>query len=108
MKKVLEKRKDIAFYIKLFPLPMHKGAYDKSKAIICENSLALLEDAFGRKELPKPKCETSQVDENLELGRKLGINGTPAIIFPDGSLVSGALDADSIITQAVKDSPPKK
>lgn len=102
MKKVLEKRKDIAFYIKLFPLPMHKGSYDKSKAILCEDSLALLDNAFAGKEIPKPKCETSQVDDNLKLGQKLGINGTPTMIFPDGSLVSGALDADSIISQVVK------
>ena len=46
MKKVLEKRKDIAFFIKMFPLPMHKNAYDKSKAILCgKNPAALLDDA---------------------------------------------------------------
>jgi protein-disulfide isomerase len=103
MKKVLEKRKDIAFYIKLFPLPMHKGSYAKSKAIICENSLTLLEDAFAHKDLPKPSCGTDQVDQNLALGKKLGITGTPALIFPDGSLASGALDADSIIKRVEKE-----
>jgi len=35
MKKVVSERKDIAFYIILYPLPMHKEAYGKSKAIIC-------------------------------------------------------------------------
>lgn len=103
MKKVLEKRKDIAFYIKLFPLPMHKGSYAKSKAIICENSLSLLDDAFAHKDLPKPSCETDKVDENLALGKKLGISGTPALIFPDGSLVPGALDADAIIKKVEKE-----
>lgn len=102
MKKVLEKRKDIAFYIKLFPLPMHKDAARKAKAIICEKSLALLDDAFEHKAIPDPKCETDQVDENIKLAQKFGINGTPTMIFPDGSLVSGALDADSIIDQVVK------
>ena len=103
MKKVLEKRKDIAFYIKLFPLPMHKGSYAKCKAIICENSLTLLDDAFAHKDLPKPSCETTQVDDNLALGKKLGITGTPALIFPDGSLVSGGLSADSIIQKVEKE-----
>lgn len=97
MKKVIEKRKDIAFYLKMYPLPMHKGSYAKAKAIICENSLSLLEDAFAHKELPKPSCETKQVDENIALAKKLGITGTPALIFPDGLLVSGAMNADSII-----------
>ena len=99
MKKVIEERKDIAFYIKMFPLPMHAGAYDKAKAIVCEKSLALLEDAFAKKELPKPKCDTKAIDENIKLAEKLGITGTPAVIFPDGRVVAGAMDAKAIIGQ---------
>ncbi len=97
MKQVIAQRKDIAFYVKMFPLPMHKGAYDKAKAIVCEKSLGLLEDAFAGKELPKPKCETKAVDESMELARKLGINGTPALILPDGRLIPGYKDAKSIM-----------
>jgi thiol:disulfide interchange protein DsbC len=54
MKKVVADRKDIAFYIKLFPLKSNLEAYEKSKAILCEKSLSLLEDAFAKKPLPKP------------------------------------------------------
>jgi thiol:disulfide interchange protein DsbC len=97
MKKVVAERKDIVFYIKMYPLPMHKDAYDKAKAIVCEKSLALLEDAFEKKPLPKPKCETTVIDENIKLAQKLGISGTPALIFPDGKVAAGALDAKSII-----------
>ena len=50
IKKVLAKRKDIVF-IKMFPLPMHKGAYERAKAIVCEKSLALLEDSFESESL---------------------------------------------------------
>jgi len=102
MKKVVAERKDIAFYIKMFPLPMHKDAYDKAKAIVCEKSLALLDDAFDKKPLPKPTCETTVVDENIKLAQKLGIAGTPAIIFPDGKIVPGALDAKAIIEKIGK------
>ena len=102
MKKVIEKRKDIAFYIKLFPLAMHKDAYAKAKAIVCEKSLSLLEDAFAKKTLPAPKCETSVVDDNISLAKKLGISGTPAIIMPDGRLISGYLEADALIQQIEK------
>jgi len=102
MKKVIEKRKDIAFYIKLFPLPMHKDAYAKAKAIVCEKSLSLLEDAFERKTLPAPKCETSAIDDNISLAQKLGISGTPAIILPDGRLLPGYLEADALILQIEK------
>jgi thiol:disulfide interchange protein DsbC len=104
MKKVLEKRKDIVFLIKMFPLSFHKGSYAKAKAIVCEKSLLLLEDAFANKSLPEPKCETSALDENLKLGEKLGIRGTPAIIFPNGSVIPGYKDADSIISQLDKSS----
>jgi thiol:disulfide interchange protein DsbC len=97
MKKVIEKRKDIAFYIKMFPLKIHPGAYEKAKAIVCEKSLALLDNAFEKKQLPKPTCETSVVDENVKLGEKLGISGAPALIMPDGRVIPGYREADAII-----------
>jgi thiol:disulfide interchange protein DsbC len=98
MKKIIEKRKDIAFYIKLFPLPMHKQAYGEAKSIACgKNPLALLDDAYEKKPLPEGKCKTTVVDDDMKLGKKLGITGTPAIIFPNGTVVPGFRDADSII-----------
>ncbi len=97
MKKVIEKRKDIVFFIKMFPLPMHKGSYEKAKTIVCEKSLALLEAAFEKKDIPEAKCTTSALDDNLKLGTKLGINGTPAIIFPDGRVQPGYMEADALI-----------
>ncbi len=97
MKKVIEKKKEIAFYIKMFPLKMHPGAYEKAKAIVCEKSLTLLDDAFEKKPLPKPSCETTVVDENVKLGEKLGISGAPTLIMPDGRLIPGYKEADALI-----------
>ncbi len=97
IKKVLEKRKDIAFMIKLYPLDIHPTAYEKSKAIQCEKSLEMLDDAFAGKEIPKPACETNEIDENIKLARSLGITGTPAIIFPDGRLLPGFVEADMLL-----------
>lgn len=98
MKKVVQKRNDIAFFIKLYPLPFHKDAYGKSKSIVCKKSLALLEDAYAKKSLPEAKCETKELDENIDLAKKLGLRGTPAIILPNGNLIPGYKDADSIIS----------
>ncbi len=81
----------------MFPLPMHKDAYEKSKAIACGKSLKLLDDAFAGKKLPKPDCDAKEVDNNLKLGAELGIKGTPAIIFPDGRLLPGYVDADALL-----------
>jgi thiol:disulfide interchange protein DsbC len=98
MKKVLEKRDDIAFLVMLYPLPMHKDAYKKSKTVICEKSLSLLDDAFDQKPLPEPSCETTAVDDIIALAKKLGITGTPAMILSNGNLVPGYKDADSLIS----------
>lgn len=102
MKKVIKERKDIAFFIKLYPLPMHKDAYAKAKAIVCEKSLALLQDAFDKKPLPTPKCVATEIDDNIKLAQKLGITGTPAMIMPDGRLIPGYLEADALIKQIEK------
>ena len=89
MKKVVRERKDISFYIKMFPLKIHAGAYDKAKAIVCEKSLALLESAFEEKSLPAPKCKTTAVDDNIKLAGKFGITSAPLWLcrtagsFPD-------------------------
>ncbi len=96
-KKILGKRKDIAFYIKMFPLPSHPKAYDKAKTIQCKKSIKLLEDAFDGKDLPKPDCEAKEIDENIKLGKTLGIGGTPYIILPDGRVIPGYLQADALL-----------
>lgn len=97
LKKIVETKKDIAFYIKLFPLQMHKDAYSKSKAILCEKSLKLLEDSFEGKQLPKPKCEANEIDANIKLASKLGITGTPTIIMPDGRVFQGFFTAEKLL-----------
>jgi thiol:disulfide interchange protein DsbC len=97
MKKIIEMRKDIAFYIKMFPPKEHSEAYEKSKSIICEKSLTLLRDAFKKKALPKPSCETLAVDENMKLFQDLGITGVPIIILPDGRLLPGYKDTKTLI-----------
>lgn len=96
LKKIVAKRKDIAFYIKLFPLPFHKDAYWKSKTILCERSLRLLDDAYEGKQIPKPRCEAKEIDENIRLASELGITGTPTIILPDGRVFVGFLTEERL------------
>jgi thiol:disulfide interchange protein DsbC len=96
IKQIIDKRKDIVFYIKMYPLPFHKDAYGKSKSIVCNNSLQLLEDCFDKKEIAKTDCNTEEVDNNLKLGKSLGIDGTPAIILPDGRLRMGAVPEEEL------------
>ncbi|MEK7774064.1 MAG: DsbC family protein [Deltaproteobacteria bacterium] len=98
IKKIIEKRKDVAFLIKLFPLNMHPGAYEKSKSIICgEKPATLLDDAFAGKKLPRAACAAQEIDNNIKLAKELGITGTPAVIFPDGRLMPGYAPADTLL-----------
>ena len=98
VKKIVEKRDDIVFYLKLYPLAIHPEAYDKSRAIICnDSSLKLLEDAFAGKELPMPDCEANEVDATILLAREYGINSTPTIILPDGRILPGAVNEQTFL-----------
>jgi thiol:disulfide interchange protein DsbC len=109
MKTVVEQRPEVAFLIKMFPLPIHPKAKEKAKAIICAKSLQMLEDSLAGRPVPAPSCTTDQVEKNLALGRTLGINSVPALIFPDGMLVPGYATAQrilSLLDQALAGIPP--
>ncbi len=96
MEKIIEKRKDISFSIILYPLQIHPEAYEKSKSIVCAKSLALLHDAYEKKPLPKPDCQTPVIDDNMKLGQALGITGVPALILPNGTVLMGYKDAEAL------------
>jgi thiol:disulfide interchange protein DsbC len=96
MKKITDKRNDIAFFLKLYPLSFHKEAYWKAKSIICNKSVKLLEDCFEGKKIEKTECDTSELDDTIKLAETLGISGTPAIILPDGRLRIGAMPENEL------------
>ncbi len=91
------KRKDIVFYIKLYPCKSYKESYRKSKSIICNHSMKMLEDSFERKPIPNTDCKSTEVDDNLKLADSFRIDSAPALIFPDCRLEKGLLSAEKII-----------
>lgn len=98
MKQIVNKRKDIVFYIELLPLSMHKDAYWKSRSILCsKNPLRLLEDCYEGKKIEKAECATAEVDKTIKMAGSLGINVTPSIILPDGRWRSGALPENELL-----------
>ncbi|HYB20539.1 MAG TPA: DsbC family protein [Thermodesulfobacteriota bacterium] len=97
MKKVLQERKDIVFYILLYPLSIHKDAYWKSKSIFCNRSLQMLENAYDRKEILRLECDTKEIDANIRIAEALGITGTPTLVLPDGRTHTGAMPANQLI-----------
>jgi len=97
MEKVIQERKDIAFYIILYPLKIHKEAYWKSQSILCYKSLKMLEDAFLKNPIPKPLCDTNEIDNNIRLAESLGITGTPTLVLADGRVYKGTMPAKQLI-----------
>ncbi len=107
LKKIVKENDSYAFFIILFPLKIHKDAYDVAKAIVCEKSMKLLEDSFEGKTIPKPTCETKVIDENIELAKKLGIRSTPTLILPDGRVVTGYRPAEELL-RILEGKPPER
>lgn len=100
LKKVIEKEPELAIYIKMYPLKMHPKANDHARVILGagSNSLELLEKAFAGQLLPKPENNDPEqpVKETVLLAESLGIHSTPTLIFPDGTVAVGALDAATL------------
>lgn len=92
--------KDVAVYVKLFPLKIHPNARAKADAIMQSQSLQLLADAYAGKPLPPPgsgpQAGAAAVEETIALVNKLGINATPTLVFPDGSVTTGSMAAAEI------------
>jgi len=95
MEQVLQQRKDIVFYILLYPI--YKNSYWKAKSIICKRSLKMLEDAFAKKTIPQPDCNTDEPDSNIRLAQEFGITGTPALVLPDGRVHPGWMPAKQLM-----------
>lgn len=91
---------DVTIYTFMYPLPeLHPDAANKSKAIWCASDRTRAwQDWMLNGQLPKAaaaNCNTP-VEETMELGKKLGVRGTPLLIFVDGKRVSGALPSQEI------------
>jgi thiol:disulfide interchange protein DsbC len=98
LKKLVAAEPDLAVYIKLYPLKMHPGAFEKARVIMGRNSLELLDRSFAGQPLPAAtdKDRREPVDETVRLAESLGVSATPTIVFPDGRIVLGFLELDAL------------
>ncbi|GAM07854.1 putative thiol:disulfide interchange protein DsbC [Geobacter sp. OR-1] len=96
--KLIYMEPDLAIVVKMFPLKMHPGAYDKARVILGGDSSYLLNKAFSGEQLPPPgpKDAKEPVDESIKLGESLGITGTPTLVLPDGRILPGFKEAGEI------------
>ena len=94
----LAKIDNVTIYNFAYPLPMHPDAERKSRLIWCSKDRAAAWNDYMRSgKLPDNKGDCDNpVDENLALGAKLRIDGTPAILFPNGKRLPGYVPAEQL------------
>ncbi|MWP48367.1 MULTISPECIES: bifunctional protein-disulfide isomerase/oxidoreductase DsbC [unclassified Gilliamella] len=61
------------------------------------NRKAAFENAYKGNTITPANSMVPYVTQQFNVGKRLGINGTPAIILPNGQLVSGFVPADKLI-----------
>lgn len=86
---------NVTIYVFLFPLAMHPDAPRKSRLVWCskDRDQAWL-DLMLRGRLPEGRSNCDNpVDENLALGARLRVDGTPAMFLPNGRRVPGFMPA---------------
>ena len=103
----LQAVKDVTVYTFLYPI-LAPDSTTKSNAIWCaKDRTKAWQDWMLRGVVPAAapaNCETP-VARNTELGRKHRVNGTPALVFEDGTRVPGALNTEQIEAQLAEVSP---
>lgn len=106
IKRLLGMRKDISVHIILYPLPIHKNAFEKAKSIICaiknegmDRAIQLLEDSFNGKSIPPARCDADGfLKANIKAAERLHISSTPTIILDDGTFLRGVRSAEELIS----------
>lgn len=92
----LKKLDNITIYT--FILPLKAQSVAPSKQVYCEkNPVLAWENLITKAQLPTSQTSCANpVERNMALAQRLGVNGTPAIIFSNGFKVMGAYPAAQI------------
>lgn len=104
----LQKVDNVTIYMFLYPI-LGADSVEKSKAIWCAKDRGTAWLDWMLREQPASAanggCDATALSRNVELGRKYKINGTPTLLFTNGSRVPGAVDAkkvEQMLAQAAK------
>ena len=94
--KDLAKVDDVTIYTFLYPI-LSQDSHEKSKAVWCsaDKSKAWSELMLNGTVPTAARCDTP-IENNLALGRKYRVTGTPTLIFANGERVPGAIAAEQI------------
>lgn len=91
----LDKLSDVTIYTFIYPLKTQ--SLGVSRQVWCEpNQAYAWRNLLQKNVQPKEKSCANPIDRNLELGRKLKIEGTPTMIFGNGLKMVGGRSAEEI------------
>jgi len=93
----LIKLNDVTIYTFLWPI-LSPDSVEKSRAIWCARDRAKAwEDLMLRGVPPQneARCDTP-IEKNMEMARRFGAQGTPAVFIADGRMLGGYVTADKI------------
>lgn len=98
--KVLQNTENLTTYVFLMPI-LGDDSVKKSRNIWCsKDQKKAWTDWMARNisapEVKDTKCDVSSFERNIATGKKLGLQGTPAIFFEDGTRQSGAMSAEDL------------
>ena len=96
----LQKVDNVTVHMFLIPI-LGPDSAEKSKNIWCAKDKGKAwQDWMVREAAPKPaSCDTTALERNVEFSRKYKINGTPTLVFVDGTRVPGAINTAQIEKQ---------
>ncbi|WP_438951789.1 DsbC family protein [Porticoccus sp.] len=78
---------------------LDSGSYRKVASAWCaKDKLAALTALKNREPIKENVCVDNPVASHYELGQKIGISGTPALILEDGALLPGYSPASELLT----------
>jgi len=108
LQKELAKVSDVTHYVFLIPI-LGPDSHDKSRAVWCARDRVKAWDDLMLRSVGPPDgladCSTP-IEKNLQLMRRFGIRGTPAVYLVNGQQIGGYLSAEKI-EQALKTIGPK-
>ncbi len=91
--------KDVTVYTFLYPI-LGGDSPEKAKNIWCaKDNTAVWRNWMVSGSLPARQmaaCDTTALERNAAMGRKLRVTGTPSLVFEDGKRVPGALPPEEV------------
>lgn len=92
----LEQLNDVTIYT--FMYPIKAASIEPTKKVWCSSNKAFAwKNLMQKSEVPSASASCANpIERNLQLGRRLGLQGTPVIIFSNGFKVPGAYPAQEI------------